>query len=536
MTLLERIVKDGSGPWYSAPILSGLMLGVSFPTYPVFHFEIIAWIALVPFLLSLRSVERAGELFRRSYLCMLVFCIISLWWVTLATLPGGLLTIVIQAFFLSVPMLLFHLMKKAAGFRFALFSLPFVWVSWEWLYMQQEFSLGWLTLGNSQANFNIMVQYADITGVWGISFWLLWFNVLAIAALAGTGKMRFRASAVMVLLVLFPLLYASGVFRGDASASIDEPKLRITLIQPNIDPASKWGKYSTSEIMALYYRMTERSVRENRPELVIWPETAIPFHILDAPYADELERLRRALHRWDTALLTGFSDIVHFPSVIRNGHEEGGGSESYNASMLLLPGKNEPQVYRKIRLVPFGERVPYVDLHPWLEELNFSLAGLKSWGKGTEKTIMNLHSFRHGKVLTSDIICYESIFPDLVSEFVRKGSSFITLVTNDGWYSRSYGPYQHLAIARLRCIENRRAMARCANTGVTVFIDKFGRTIAEIPWWQEGSLTADLPLGTSMTFYTLHPDLLPRVALAVSGLLFITALSIHFRKNGSTSS
>jgi apolipoprotein N-acyltransferase len=532
MNFLGRTMNFGSGPWYKAPLLSGILLGISFPTYPVFHFEIVAWIALVPLLVSLSRIETAGDLIRRVYLCMLVFCIISLWWVSIATLPGGMLTIFIQAFFLTVPLFVFFLMKKAAGFRFALFTLPFLWVSWEWAYMQQDFSLGWLTLGNSQANLNLMVQYADITGVWGISFWLLWFNVLAVIVLTGAGKDALRGLVVMAVMVALPLLYASRVFRSNAIASGRANGIRVTLVQPNIDPSKKWERYNSSEIMERYYRTTDLAVRENRPELVIWPETAIPFPILDNIYARDLQQLRGSLRKWNTALLTGFSDVVYYPS---GNHSQPYGtdnvtSESYNASMLLQPGGSEPQIYHKMRLVPFGERVPYVDMLPWLEKLNFSLAGLKSWGKGTESTIMHLDSGRSGKVMTADIICYESIFPGLVSEFVRKGASFLTLVTNDGWYSTSYGPYQHLAIGRLRCIENRRAMARCANTGVTVFIDKFGRNIAEIPWWQEGSLTAELPVETALTLYTLYPDLLPKAALAVSAILSIAAVAVRFRK------
>lgn len=538
MTYLERTLKSGTLPWYQSALLSGLFLGISFPTYPVFHFEIVAWIALVPLLVSLARVEKAAGLLRSVYLCMFLFCAISLWWVSIATLPGGILTVFVQAFFLTVPMFIFYLLKKAAGFRFALFSLPFVWVSWEWAYMQQDFSLGWLTLGNSQATLNYMVQYADSTGVWGISFWVLWFNVLAVLALTGTRKEALRALAVMGVMIVLPLVYASSVFRGNAVAPGAEARLRVTLVQPNIDPSQKWERYNSSGIMERYYRMTDHAVRENRPELVIWPETAIPFHILDNTYAGDFQQLRGSLRKWNTALLSGFSDIVYFPSGShsRPYGDENAVSESYNASMLLLPGMPEPQVYHKMRLVPFGERVPYVELFPWLEKLNFSLAGLKSWGKGSETTIMRLDSRRYGKVLTCDIICYESIFPGLVSEFVRKGASFLTLVTNDGWYSTSYGPYQHLAIGRLRCIENRRALARCANTGVTAFIDKYGRTISEIPWWREGSLTAEIPLETSLTLYTMYPDLLPKAALAVSVLLSFTAVVLSIRKSPRPSS
>jgi len=514
MSHLSQTIHKLSHSHYAAPLLSGALLGLSFPSYPFLRFEIVAWIALVPLLISLRSVEKPGELFRRVYLTMFLFCLISLWWVSLATFPGGVLTIVAQAFFLTVPLFAFFSLKKMAGYRFALFSLPFVWVAWEWAYMQQDMSLGWLTFGNSQANLNLMIQYADLVGVWGVSFWLLWFNVLVVFSLIGSKKEAARSVALMAFMVAAPLLYATVLLSREKMVSEHELGLRVTLVQPNINPHEKWVAYNSIEIMERYYRMTGKAVRENRPELVIWPETAIPFSILESAYGDDMHLLHFALKQWNTALLTGFIDIAG---------ERNQPVESYNASMLLEPGSGVPQIYHKMRLVPFAERVPYIDSFPWLGTLTFSLSGIKGWGKGRDASIMEFSSPRHNKVVIANIICYESIFPTLVSEFVRKGARLLTLVTNDGWYGTSYGPYQHLAIGRMRCIENRRAMARCANTGLTVVLDKFGRTIAEVPWWQKECLTAEVPLESRMTFYTTHPDLLPKIAAALSALFFVVA-------------
>ncbi len=539
MTSLSRIINQLDHSRYASSVLTGVLLGVSFPSYPFIRLELLAWFALVPLLVSLRNVERAGELFRRVYIAMLLFCLISLWWVTLATFPGGALTILAQAFFLTIPLFGFYAIKKMAGFHFALFSLPFLWVAWEWAYMQQDLSLGWLTFGNSQANLNLMIQYADLTGVWGISFWLVWFNVLIVLAVTGSRKDAFRSVAVMALMILAPLLYASSVMPQDGLPAAGSRKLRVTLVQPDIDPHEKWLHNNSVDIMDRYYTMTNRAVRENRPDLVMWPETAIPFYILDHAYADDLQTLRSSLRGWNASLLTGFSDIVYYSAAAHPDPENTDQSmkryfDTFNASMLLEPGNGTPQIYRKMRLVPFAERVPYVDYFPWLGHLTFSLVGLNGWGKGSDTTIMQLNSTGNGKVKIANIICYESIFPGLVTEFVRKGAEVLTLVTNDGWYATSYGPYQHLAIGTLRCIENRRAMARCANTGLTVVINKYGRIIAEIPWWQEQTLTAEVPLESRLTFYTSNPDLLPKAAAAITGVLFLIAFLKKSRKTLST--
>jgi len=519
MAPLSQTINHLSSSRFLAPMASGVLLGLSFPSYPFIRLELLAWIALVPLLLSLRYVEQFGELLRRVYLTMLLFCVISLWWVSLATLSGGVLTVVMQACFMTIPMMFFYVVKKMAGYRFALFALPFLWVAWEWLYMQQELSFGWLTLGNSQANLNSMIQYADITGVWGISFWLLWFNVLFLIALTSNKQERCRSLVCMIFMVIAPLLYALSIFSAEKNASLNAHYLRVSLVQPNIDPHEP---YDINAAMEHYSSMSSDVIRVHKPDLIIWPETAILFSILDPLYVVELNQLRSSIEQWQTAVLSGCIDTAKGEKQLYS---------LYNGSILLDAQGGAPQLYHKIHLVPFGERVPYIDYFPWLGEASFALSGIRGWEKGDETTLMKLSLRKDkGEIAFANIICYESIFPSLVADFVRKGARMLTLITNDGWYSTSYGPYQHLAIGRLRCIENRRAMARCANTGVTVVFDRFGRTLAEIPWWQQQTLTADVPLESKLAFYTRYPDVLPKSAVGVSALCLIIAF---IRRKGS---
>ncbi|WP_041463869.1 apolipoprotein N-acyltransferase [Pelodictyon luteolum] len=542
MTVYPKAADRFRRSAYASSLLSGVLLAVSFPSYPSIHFELLAWVALVPLLLTVADDPSSGSVFRKSYAAMLAYSAGALWWVCIATLPGGIMTIAAQAFFMTVPFMLFFLCNRFWGLRRALVAFPFMQVGWEWLYMQQDLSLGWLTLGNSQANLNAMVQYADITGVWGISFWLSSFNVLVVLAVLGGRRLLVPYAGALLAMVLAPLAYSAVVLHAPGGAG-RAGTIRVSLVQPDIDPYEKWDRYTGSETLELYYRLTGRAVRESRPDLVVWPETALPFFILDDGNDEYLLSLRRALSLWRAPLLTGFSDIVYAapgdaPSSAGPGkfdRQSGRFYETYNASMLLSPGVDSLQVYRKVRLVPFAERVPYTEYFPALEQLTFSLAGVGSWGRGPGPSLMELHPADRKRVRIANIICYESIFPGYVSEFVREGAELLTLVTNDGWYGTSYGPWQHLAIGRLRCIENRRAMARCANTGVTECIDPFGRTIARVPWWEEQVLNAELPLGRELSFYTSHPDLLPKVCVAVSLLVVasggIGRLSLRARRS-----
>lgn len=519
---------------YGLPVLSGVLLGISFPTYPFIRLDLIAWVALVPLLISLRGDFSFGRYFGRVYSTMLIFCSIALWWVSLATLPGGLLTIVAQAFFSTVPLLLFFVLKQYRGYRFGLFSLPFLWVGWEWLYIRQDLSFGWLVLGNSQAQLNPMIQYADITGVWGVSFWLLFFNVI-VADLWFSFRNRQNVvlhAALLLSMVLLPLGYSAKVF-SDRQLQQVRPKVKVVLIQPNINPVEKWKKYTSQDIMLIYFSMTDRAMSKSEADLVLWPETAIPFYILDEENRAYYEVLQSRVEHWGGALLSGYSDIVYYSGDAVEGEEylykfdpdEKRYYQTFNATMLVSTKERDPQVYRKMKLVPFAERVPFMEYAPWLDNFTLSLAGISSWGKGSDKTIMEFSTAAGETVKTSNAICYESIFPGLIAGFVKRGAEFLTVVTNDGWYEKSYGPYQHAAIARLRCIENRRSMARCANTGVSQFIDKYGQVYADIPWWERRSLTADVERNDNLTFYTRFPDLVPQAAVVLSGIVLLVAFA-----------
>ncbi len=512
-------------------LFSGLLLGVSFPTYPFIRLEPIAWIALVPLLLTLRNEHSFWSFFAHVYSTMAVFCLISLWWVSLATLLGGLLTVFVQAFFSTIPLLLFFVVKNSRGYRFALFSLPFLWVSWEWIYIGQELSFGWLVFGNTQALLNPMIQYADTTGVWGVSFWLVCFNVLVTdlwLRVRERKKSVFAIAFVLLAMVLLPLGYSLMVYQSEELQQ-GRPRVRVALVQPNIDPYEKWKKYSNGDIMAIYFGMTRRVVAQTSPDLIIWPETAIPFYVLDTRNRAYYELLKSEVNGWKSALVSGYSDVVYYADedVAKEEHlykydpDESRYYQTFNAVMLVGTGSREPQVYRKTRLVPFAERVPYMEYAPWLDNLTISLAGITSWGKGHEKTIMEFVTKSGDPVKTSAMICYESIFPDLVAGFAKRGAEFFTLVTNDGWYGKSYGPYQHAAIARFRCIENRRAMVRCANTGVSQFIDRCGRVYADIPWWERRSLAAGVACNEKLTFYTRYPDSVPKVTTAIAAFLLL---------------
>jgi apolipoprotein N-acyltransferase len=542
---------------YTSCLVGGALLGLAFPTYPFIHLEVLAWIAFVPILFSLKNETRFGGFYRKAYFSMMCFTLVSVWWVALSTPTGGGLMYFAQTFFNTVPLILFFVIRKYIGWRLALWSLPFVWTAWEWRYLDADISFGWITLGNSQSNLTWLIQHIDLFGVWIVSFWIMLFNVLILFAwekhidfpfrlksLAPTEKIKFKnflkqSSVIAVSMLAFPLFYSAYTF---SSATESGTKIPVTIVQPNIDPFSKWANSNRDAVLRRHIEPTDTAAMTTKTELFVWPETAIPYFILMNRALAPYQTLQAAVQRWQTPLLTGLSDATFYSDSTERqvgakfDKSSGEYYDTFNSSMLMQPATQTAvdsapvtlKVYHKTELVPFAERVPYMEYLPFLAKWTFDVGGVSSWGRGN--TVENFQFITRGNdtVKVCGMICYESIYPDLAAKFVQRGATMLTVITNDGWFSKSYGPYQHAAFAKLRCIETRRAMARCANTGISLFIDKFGRGYGEVPWWEAHVITEPVELNTHLTFYVTHVDYFPAlcgvVTLLVLGLTFFQAV------------
>ncbi|MDX2128443.1 MAG: apolipoprotein N-acyltransferase [Chloroherpetonaceae bacterium] len=576
--------------WWLFPVLSGVLIGFAFPTYPFIRLELLAWFGLIPILIHISRVESFSAAFRSSYLTTFVMTLCSVWWVSLSTVAGGVLMYFAQSFFSTIPFLIHYQLSKWLPRKINLLLLPLVWTVWEWIYLDLEISFGWITLGNSQANFWQFFQFIDLTGVWGISFWLVLFNVLILLLLETAAfdpnyirqlsessvhlsketasllrSIIAKVSVIKLLMILPPLLYSLTIF------SLPEPEsksLTVAIVQPNLDPFLKWNsgpetlvKKQIDPVIKSFLNSTQSF--DKNPELFVFPETAFAFYLLNAGYRPLLE----SIHQFSTALnahiLCGFADFMMYENDAdrqagaKRDQFQGKYFDSFNSAFLLSPSPNQPlspylprlksrlldslrmnyenpQVYHKMKLVPFAERVPYMDLIPFISDLTFSVAGISSWGRGKEQRNFQFITKSNDTVKVPGLICYESIYPRFVSEFVAQGATMLTVITNDGWFSKSYGPYQHAAFAKLRCIETRRAMARCANTGISFFIDRYGRSYGEIPWWEERITTANVPQYQDISFYVRYPDLLPKISLVLIGLVII-GVGVNRIKSGQTS-
>ena len=488
------------------PLASGLLLALAFPCNPamplafLFH-GIWAGVALLPLLFSLTG-GTFKEGFRRGWLSGFVYNLIGLYWVAYtqgggpAVIGGTALMALYLGIFTGVFGGCLHRLRDRWGPR-AILAAPFLWTALEYLLSLGELGFPWLLLGHSQAVFPGIVQYAAFTGVYGVTFWLITLNVLLFVCL-GVALPAWRRWAALALIpaLLVPWLYSRAVIQPHQGSTV-----RIGLVQSNMG-LEKW---QPGGLERSFVRLADlsRQAAAQTPSLLVWPETALPCHVAQSPTCNQ--RLRRMVDDLQIPVLTGSPDY------------DPRAGEAYNAAFMVSPGTDELVSYAKMHLVPFGERTPFKDSLPLLRDIDWSALtgdlGSAEFARGKERTL-----FAHPQAPFAVLICFESVFPDLVRRSVKAGARILVNITNDSWFGRTAGPYQHAQLAVLRAIENRTAVARCATSGISMFIDPFGRVSQATDIYVPTAVVGDLPLNEGGTFYTRYGDIFAQVVLLITSL------------------
>jgi apolipoprotein N-acyltransferase len=317
-------------------------------------------------------------------------------------------------------------------------------------------------------------------------------------------RRRLGPAAWLVALLAAPVIHGSVVL---ARAPV-WPTVRVAVIQPNIEAKKKWDARFKEDSFRILRELSLVAARE-RPDLIVWPETAAPSYLLREPR--DMEKVAAVARETGACVLTGFPDIQEDPDGPR-------GFRTFNSALLVTPDGIPREKYDKIHLVPFGEFIPFESVFPALGKVDF---GEADFSPGAERVV-----FDAGRVKAAVLVCFESIFPRLVRGFVANGASLLVNITNDVWYGRTSMPFQHASMALMRSIENRRSLARSANSGVSLLADPYGRVTARLGIYEQGSLVSDLPLvSDERTFYTAHGDLLGWGSTCLAGLLIMLSLS-----------
>jgi apolipoprotein N-acyltransferase len=513
-------------------IFSGILFGISFPPFP-FPFTLFLFVAFVPFFFVITKKQTLGKINRSSYLTFFVLSLITIYWVgswqpkadPFLMLSGGVLLLFYPCVLL-INTTLFYLSKKVFKKDISLYLFPFFWVTGEYILTLTDLKFPWLTIGHGLAKFTTFIQIADVIGAFGLSFVVLCINIFVYKAIRifkenlKAGLIYFSVSfSIFILITIYGLVKIS-------FNDIIEKKIKVGIVQPNIDPWNKWELGGLDNLLNNYLALSQKCVDEGA-QIILWPETALPTYLMSGSNQEEVDTISSFLKKNNVSLLTGMPDYrMYFNNPPRNAKYNVDSKyyyATYNAILLFQPNNYEVQHYGKMQLVPLGEHTPFVDQLPYLGDLLKWGVGISGWNVGQDTTVFKFVS-KGDTIKVGGLVCYESVFPAFPNYFVSRGAQFLTVLTNDSWYGKLSGPYQHKEFAALRAVENRRAIVRCANGGVSCLINKFGVTEKQTQMFTRTHLVVDVSLNNEKTFYTKNPLIIPVLSSAFS--LWILGINI----------
>ncbi|MFP4543312.1 MAG: apolipoprotein N-acyltransferase [Candidatus Kapaibacterium sp.] len=539
---------------YLFAVVSGALLALSFPPVPL---PLFAFIGLVPLLIIFETEPETNHKFTLLYLAFFIYHGGTNWWISSwqeqsdpYLFASGIATWIVHPFFFMLPFIPYFYMKSKLRGYTALSFFPVFWIVFEWTHGLGDLSYPWLTLGNTQIHNTHWIQFIDITGVWGaslliviantgISRFILEYRRLNRAGLKSELKnMQIKFSIALIAFLLIPYIYGFvriAQFDHDDLLNKGE-SLNIGLIQPNIDPWEKWQLDPYQQVL-LHMELQDSLKNEVKQlDLAIWSETAIRFLGYSFNRDHDFSFLKKWVDTSKTALLSGIVDYYFYPedteippSAKRFEDAPEIAYESYNAALLINPVElpDTTRMHRKMRLTPFAERLPYVEIFSFAKKWFEWGVGISGWAKGkVQKPLLYHHEEDSAYIGT--IICIESIYPDFVKNFTLKGATILSVITNDSWFDHTPGPEQHYQIAAVRAIENRRYIARTANSGVTGFIKPTGETLLRAKQYEKTAVAATIPELKVITPYVRFGNWLPFLGLVITVIALFYA---RFRKH-----
>lgn len=490
-------------------LASGILLFLSFPKYE-FHYLI--WISIVPLLCALRG-KSFSEAFLTGLIAGLVYNIGVIYWVSFVIVHYGYLplyvgisTMVLLALYLSLYVSIFSVTVvyfSRRGIR-EIYSAPIVWAILEYIKSYLLTGFPWENLAYSQYGIKLLIQIADITGIYGITFLIVFINCILYDLLVIRTKGKILKEVVLGIIVVV-LVTGYGIYRIEnvQSSLKDIEPINISLIQGNIDQSVKWDSQYQSDTLRIYRELSIEASK-SEPNLIVWPETAVPFYFqnIDKKHRDILDIAKNA----GSYLLFGS------PSYIRK-------NERYsfkNSAYMVSPEGDVIGSYDKMHLVPFGEYVPLKKILFFVEKL---VIGAGDFIPGEGIIPLSMDGRKIGV-----LVCYEGIFPEISAEYRKKGAMLLVNITNDAWYGRTSAPYQHLTMAAFRAIENRLYLVRAANTGISAIVDPTGEIISRTGLFERSVLNGRVKLLSCGTFYETYGDVFMYMCIASILVLFLFSL------------
>ncbi len=505
-------------PFFLA-LLSGLLLALSWPTY---GFPLLIFFAFIPLFYAEQLLRESGRKVKfnmavYAYLTFVTWNALTTWWLYFASGFGMFFAVLVNALLMTVLFVLYHVVAKRVAPKVSLLFFICLWISFEKFHLIWDFSWPWLNLGNVFADYPKWIQWYEYTGTFGGSLWILTTNVFGFLLVSGwkKGTLTLRSfTARMALYIAIPIIISLWIYE---TYEIKGPTKEVVLLQPNVDPYTE--KYDTPNFIITKGLLNQAdAVITPNTEFIIAPETvlaeSVPF---DAFYNSPSRSLMmNYIQKHPKAQLLWGIDTYHFIlnkndiSPSSNFYRDGVWVDFYNAA-LFINQKPGFQKYYKSKLVVGIENLPYKSiLEPLLGNVMLDLGGTIST-KTTQKERTVFEANDGTKV--APIICYESVYGEYVTGYVKNKADFLAIITNDAWWNETQGHKQHLTFASLRAIETRRDVARSANTGISAFINQKGDVVSRTKYGEKIALAGKVHLNTTMTFYVLCGDFIAYIAV-----------------------
>lgn len=511
-------------------VLSGVLLSLAwlgFPGWTLF-FALIPLLFIDRFYVENKDSYRGVSFWFYAFLTFLIWNGLTTWWIAYATFLGAVMAIVVNSFLMSLVWWLAHTARRYFKSNLGYVALVVFWISFEFFHFHWDIEWPWLTLGNGFANNIKMVQWYEYTGALGGSLWILTMNVLFFNILqnlkkrAGFRPLFYPVTGYIILLVV-PLFYS---FSRYADYTEKGDPLEVVVLQPNVDPYSEsFDRAAENEKLDKLIRLA-KSKADEETDLIIGPETIFESS-LDWDEARlhnnfHYRRLSQLTEEYPSAeIIFGATTLIFYDSkedaTITSREYNGRFYDVFN-SAIFIERTGQNQIYHKSILVNGVEKIPFMRYLGFLRNIFINLGGASgSLGSQNEASVFELKD----ESKAAPVICYESVFGEYLTDYVKKGAELIVIITNDGWWKNTPGYKQHLSFARLRAIETRRSVARSANTGISAFINQRGDLVQTTEWWAEAAIKDTIQLNDEITFYVKYGDYIARVSVFVSVLLIL---------------
>lgn len=446
-------------------ILGSLLLFFATPPCDIFP---LSYIAIFIAFLSLKN-ERSS--FLKGFIFGFIYNALTMYWISYVLRQYGNLPFTISLFLL---ILLISYLSLYLAIFFKIYSLfhkkiplilqppimAMIWVLLEIVKANFLTGFPWMLIAYTQHNFLPLIQHSKTITVYGIGFLIIFVNFSFLILIKGKKRSRYLHLALSFIVAFFLVYSGQEKIKHLKESSKSMKSISISGIQGNIDQSKKWDKMLQKEIITKYLSLTEKT----NAELVVWPETALPFvYGLDGEWT---EQFKSYLKDKPFMLITGFVGV---------GYDEGKAGFT-NSAGLFFKGELKGR-YDKIHLVPFGEYVPLKKILFFVNKL------VEAAGDFLQGKDLNVIEFKGVRIGT--LICYEAIFPDISKTYKEKGANLLVNITNDAWFGKSSAPYQHLAMSRFRAVENELYLVRIANTGFSCVITPWGEILSKTKLFKE---------------------------------------------------